>query len=168
MLHFYNCYFTTCTILNWEPLLADDKYKDILIESFRYLVKEQSVEIFSFVIMRNHFHMVWQINEPHTLSTIQHRLLKYTAQAMKMELQQSNPAFLRKFRVGKYDRAYQIWKRKSLSKTVYTQHFYQQKVNYIHKNPCRSTPPLAESPADYLYSSAFYHETGVKNWDFLS
>lgn len=168
MLQYYNQYFTTCTILDWQPLLTDDKYKDILIDSFRYFVQEQSVEIYAFVIMTNHFHIVWQINEPHQLSKIQHRLLKFTAQVMKRELKKSDPLFLRRLRVDKCDRTYQIWKRKPLSVAIYRQPVWQQKVNYIHQNPCRTKPPLAECPADYRYSSAAYHKAGVKNWDFLA
>lgn len=168
MLQYSNQYFTTCTILNWQPLLADDKYKDILIDSFRYFVREQSVEIYAFVIMINHFHIVWQIKEPYQLSQIQHRLLKFTAQVMKRKLKESNPRLLRRFKVDKCDRIYQIWKRKPFSFAIYREPVWQQKVNYIHQNPCRSKRPLAEHPADYRYSSASYFKTGLKDWDFLA
>jgi len=46
--------FLTATNLEWKELLKQDKYKDIIIDSFRYLVKEKRVKIFSFVIMDNH------------------------------------------------------------------------------------------------------------------
>ncbi len=58
-----NFYFFTATILEWKHILTQDKYKDIIIESFRFLVNEMRVRIFAFVIMPNHFHAVWKINE---------------------------------------------------------------------------------------------------------
>ncbi|MBY0477268.1 MAG: hypothetical protein K2Q24_06455 [Chitinophagaceae bacterium] len=45
--------FFTATILEWKHLLKEDKYKDIILESLRFLVKEQRVIVNSFVIMSN-------------------------------------------------------------------------------------------------------------------
>ncbi len=35
-----------------------------------------------------------------------------------------------------------------------------QKLNYIHDNPCRGKWSLAESPVDYVHSSARFYLTG--------
>ena len=45
-----NFFFFTATILNWFKVLENDSYKDVIIESFRYLVDEKRVKIFAFVI----------------------------------------------------------------------------------------------------------------------
>jgi hypothetical protein len=44
-----NFFFFTATILNWFKVLENDSYKDVIIESFRYLVDENRVKIFAFV-----------------------------------------------------------------------------------------------------------------------
>ena len=44
-----NFFFFTATILNWFKVLENDSYKDVIIESFRYLVDEKRVNIFAFV-----------------------------------------------------------------------------------------------------------------------
>ena len=44
-----NFFFFTATILNWFKVLENDSYKDVIIESFRYLVDEKRVKIFAFV-----------------------------------------------------------------------------------------------------------------------
>ena len=36
----------------------------------------------------------------------------------------------------------------------------EQKLNYIHDNPCIGKWNLAESPVDYIHSSAHYYITG--------
>ena len=51
-------HFFTATILEWKKLLKPDKYKDVIIESMRFLVIEKRVIIYGFVIMINHIHIV--------------------------------------------------------------------------------------------------------------
>lgn len=41
-----------------------------------------------------------------------------------------------------------------------TEKFICQKLDYIHKNPCRNEPRLAVTPEDYLHSSAKFYCTG--------
>lgn len=52
-------YFYTASILNWQKLLKPDKYKDIIISSLQYLVAQQKIKVFAFVIMPNHIHLIW-------------------------------------------------------------------------------------------------------------
>ncbi|HMK26158.1 MAG TPA: hypothetical protein VK483_09020 [Chitinophagaceae bacterium] len=55
----YPNYFTA-TNLEWKHLLKPDKYKNILIDSLRFLVKDKRIKLFAFVIMSNHIHLIWQ------------------------------------------------------------------------------------------------------------
>ena len=81
-----NFYFFTATILEWKHILNPDKYKDVIIESFKFLVREKRVRIFAFVIMPNHFHTVWKINESLEKSDFQRDTLKYTSQTILRDL----------------------------------------------------------------------------------
>jgi hypothetical protein len=38
--------------------------------------------------------------------------------------------------------------------------FVDQKLNYMHNNPCNGVWNLAASPIDYVHSSAQFYETG--------
>lgn len=38
--------------------------------------------------------------------------------------------------------------------------FIEQKLKYLHWNPCKTTPPLAAVPEEYKHSSACYYLTG--------
>ena len=73
-----NFFYFTATILEWKHVLEPDKYKNFIIESFKFLVKEARVRIFAFVIMPNHFHTIWKINQELEKSKFQRDLLKYT------------------------------------------------------------------------------------------
>lgn len=56
----YPHYFTA-TNLEWKKLLEKQKYKDIIIESMRFMVKDKRVIIYGFVIMDNHIHIIWHL-----------------------------------------------------------------------------------------------------------
>jgi putative transposase len=59
----YHPQFFTATILEWKPLLTEDEYKDIIIKSLLFLKNEGRVVIYGFVIMPNHIHLIWQIQD---------------------------------------------------------------------------------------------------------
>jgi len=73
----YHAQFFTATILEWKHLLKEDKYKDIIIESLRFLVKEKRATVYAFVIMSNHIHLVWQVQAGHKKENVQRDFLKY-------------------------------------------------------------------------------------------
>ena len=52
--------FFTAIILEWKHLLKPDKYKDIIIDSLRFLAKNKRVVVYGFVIMPNHIHLIRQ------------------------------------------------------------------------------------------------------------
>jgi len=59
----YHAQYFTATIVKWQHLLKPDKYKDIIAGSLEHLSREGIAEVNSFVIMSNHFHLIWQIKE---------------------------------------------------------------------------------------------------------
>ena len=154
-----NFYFFTATILEWKHILQPDKYKEVIIESFKFLVKEKRVRIFAFVIMPNHFHTVWKINELLEKSDFQRDTLKFTSQTIMRDLKLYNPDIHKELYVGAKDRKYQLWERNPLSVPLLTQKVVEQKINYIHFNPVHPKWKLAGEPQQYKYSSAkFYYE----------
>jgi putative transposase len=93
----YHAQFITATILEWKHLLKDDSFKDIIISSLQFLHKERSVIIYAFVIMPNHMHMIWQIQDGYVQDKIQQRFLKFTAQQMKFKMVDENNKMLMNF-----------------------------------------------------------------------
>jgi len=81
-----NFYFFTATVLEWNHILKSDKYKDVLIESFKFHIEKKILRIFAFVIMPNHFHSVWKINESLEKSDFQRNMLKFTGQTILRDL----------------------------------------------------------------------------------
>ena len=127
--------FFTATNLGWKKLLEPDKYKDIVISSLRFLVTNKRAKIFSFVIMENHIHMIWQMMPDNDPEAVQRDFLKYTAQRIKKDLQKNHPEVLAQFKVDAKDRDYQFWERNALSIELRNHPVFLQKLDYIHWNP---------------------------------
>jgi putative transposase len=160
--------FFTATILEWKRLLKPDKYKEIIIESMRFLVRENRIKVYGFVIMPNHIHLIWRILSPYKRENVQRDFLKYTAQKIKADLQKNHPLVLAQFYVGTSDRKYQFWERNPLSVALYSLPILLQKLSYIHRNPIHEKWNLASQPEDYFYSSAAYYHNEQNDFDFLS
>jgi len=164
----YHPQFFTATILEWKHLLKEDEYKSIIVESLLFLKKEKSVVIYGFVIMPNHIHIIWQIQDGYKQDSIQMRFLKYTAQQMKFKLKDTNNKMPDDFFVDAKDRAYQFWERNSLSTDLWSEPAFIQKLNYIHNNPVKHPWYLSVTPETYKYSSAKFYETGIDDFGFLT
>ena len=93
----YHTQFFTATIFKWKQLLKDDAFKDIIISSLKFLHKEGCIVIYGFVVMPNHIHIIWQIQDGYIKEKIQLRFLKYTAQQMKFKMVDENNRMLDEF-----------------------------------------------------------------------
>ena len=56
-------FFLTATINKWHLLLEDDRYKDVIVSSLDYLSQQNKIDVFAFVIMPNHIHLIWRTKE---------------------------------------------------------------------------------------------------------
>jgi putative transposase len=54
--------FFTATNLWWKKLLKPDKYKQIVIDSLAFLVKDNRIKVDGFVVMTNYIHLLWERN----------------------------------------------------------------------------------------------------------
>ena len=159
-------HFFTATNLNWKKLLAPNKYKDIVIESMRFLVDDKRVIIYGFVIMDNHIHIIWQLQAGRKRNDVQRDFLKYTAQLIKKDMMKHHPDELKEFLVNAKDRKYQFWERNPLSVEIWSENVLLQKLKYIHENPVRAG--ICKYPDDYKYSSVLLYKFGKDNWGFLT
>ncbi|PRY14913.1 transposase IS200 family protein [Pontibacter ummariensis] len=160
--------FFTATILEWKHLLKPDKYKAIVLASLRYLVANKRVKVYAFVIMPNHLHLLWKMEEPHKREDVQRDFLRFTAQKIKYDLVKNHQAVLEKFRVDAKDRQYQVWERNPLSVYCYSVKVTEQKLDYIHQNPTQEKWQLATLPEEYFYSSASFYHNNTDAFSFLT
>lgn len=161
-------YFSTFTNLNWLHVLEDNFHKEIILNSLKFLVENKRVTLYGFVIMPNHIHLLWKINEEHELKNVQRDFLKYTAQQIKFNLIETENKILDGLVVYSKDRKAQIWERNGLSFMLNNPETTKQKLNYIHNNPIKEKWSLAEAPEKYYYSSAAFYATGEDEFGMLT
>ncbi len=161
-------HFFTATILEWKHLLGDDEMKDIVISSLEFLVGDGRVKVFAFVIMPNHIHLIWQIQDEVEKWKVQLSFLRYTAQKMKLRLTDINPQELEQYKVKASDRNYQVWERNPLSIELWSRPVFLEKLNYIHNKPVKHPWRLSKYPEQYKYSSAAFYEAGNLDYSFIT
>lgn len=158
--------FYTATIFKWKKLLKPEKYKMIIIESLQYLVKENRVKLYGYVIMDNHIHLIWSPTKLYSLKHTQLSFMKFTAQRIKRDLKLNHQNILKEFFVALKDRNYQFWQRGPLCVDLYNDETIVQKLQYIHNNPVKKE--LCKEDINYKFSSAkFYKELGDE-FNFLT
>ena len=163
---FYPADYFTATIYEWNPFLANENYKDIIIGSLQFLVDKKRIELNALVIMNNHIHLIWQALGSYTPSQNQVSFMKFTAQQLKRKMMKHDTGSLAAFKVDKYDREYQVWKREPLSIEMLNKTMFRQKLEYIHDNPVRAG--LCKLPDDYHYSSARFYHDGSNSFNMLT
>ena len=159
--------FFTATMLNWIPVLKGNSYKQVILDSLEFLVKNGRCEVYAFVIMPNHIHLIWKMSEGHKRENVQRDFLKFTAQQIRFKLNDKKSPMLSSFEVNKNDRRYQIWQRRPLSVDLYSREVIEQKLEYIHANPVQPKWALVDDFTDYEYSSASFYELGKTSHSFL-
>ncbi len=92
--------------------------------------------------------------------------MKHTSKQLKASLEKYDTVTLEKYKVDKYDRTYQIWKRQPLSIELRTPSVFLQKLDYIHYNPV--VAGLCVNPEAYHYSSARFYHDGKDSFNMLS
>ena len=157
--------FITVTCLEWKPILAQEHSKQIITNSLLFLSKEKRVTVYAFVILDNHFHLIWQMRGVHNRENVQRDFLKYTAQHLLKDLRNEGSSLLKETIVHAKDRKQQVWERNSLSIPLWSHKVFLQKLEYIHQNPVSAG--LCRYPEEYKYSSAGFYYKNRKDWDFL-
>jgi putative transposase len=161
--------FFTAVCNDWLHLLESDEAKDIIIRALQYQVKVGHVKVAAFVIMPNHIHIIWRVQNDYSLEDVQRDFLKFTAkELLELIKAQKGAEGLEAVFVGLKDRTFQIWKRNSMSIDLIHEWFFMQKFEYLHGNPCQPHWQLASLPENYKYSSARFYESGEDEFGFLT
>ena len=153
-------YFVTLTIMGWIDLFSRECYRRIVVENLQHCQRHESLNIFSYVIMSNHIHMIARRNGA-DLNEILGRFKSYTAKKFITEIEK-NPLESRKswllsqFKLCAANQEqysnYHVWNYENYPILLYSQEVFKQKREYIHMNPVRAG--LVADVTHYLYSSA--------------
>lgn len=145
-------YFVTFTVNQWVDVFTRKEYIDILLDSLRYCQKNKGLEIFNWVIMSNHIHLIISSNKD-GLSDIIRDFKKYTSRQI-VEAIKSNPYESRKnwlLWLLRDEENILFWQDGYHAEEITSLEFYNSKQDYIHYNPVKAG--LVEKQEEYIYSS---------------
>lgn len=152
-------HFITATVVDWVDVFSGKAYRNIVIASLSFCIKNKGMILYGYVIMSNHIHLIVQSNEG-KLSDLIRDFKKFTAKSI-LETIENEPESRRDWMLKRFEFAckshsrnekYQFWQYGNHPEEIYTEKFLWQKLDYIHLNPVRAG--IVEKASHYLYSSA--------------
>ena len=152
-------HYVTFQIVRWIDIFTRQVYRDIIIDSLHFCQQRKGLEIYAFVVMSNHIHLLLRSEKAELSNTIK-EFKSFTAkkilEAINTEQESRKEWMLNLFEFSakqhKRNEQYQVWTHENHAETVYGNRFMDTKINYIHENPVRAG--IVEKAEDYLYSSA--------------
>lgn len=161
-------HFITATVVDWIDIFTRQAYRDIVIESLDYCIKNKGMLLYGYVIMSNHIHLIIQ-SEEGKLSDLIRDFKKFTAKSILEKIQNSPESrkewMLERFKLATQthsrNKDYQFWQYGNHAEEIYSNDFMWSKLDYIHLNPVRSG--LVSKASDYIYSSAgnYVNDSGL-------
>ena len=162
-------YFITITNCSWLPLFELADGYEAVYQRFDVL-KSSRHYILGYVIMPNHLHCL--IAFSHTggksINSIVVNGKRFMAYDLISRLKgKQADVLLAKLATyvnqtdNKKGKLHEVFEPSFDCKRSYSAAFIEQKLNYMHENPCRGKWSLAENPADYKHSSARYYLMGT-------
>lgn len=155
-----NTYFLTMTVVDWVDVFTRPMYKTIIIDSLQYCQKEKGLEIYAWILMTNHLHLLASATEGYNLSDILRDFKKFTSkkivETVAKETESRKQWMLYRFNYHGFwhpkNQQFKFWQDGNEAKEIHSNDFLFQKLHYIHDNPVRAG--IVEFPEEYLYSSA--------------
>ena len=161
-------HFITATVVDWVDVFSRKNYKDCIIESLNFCIKNKGMILFGFVIMSNHIHLIIQ-SEDEKLSDLIRDFKKFTAKTILNKIE-SGPESRADWMLKRFEFAckshtrnekYQFWQYGSHPEEIFSEKFMCFKLDYIHMNPIRAG--IVFKASNYRYSSAsnYVNDEGI-------
>jgi len=158
----HGLHFLTFTTVGWIDLFTRKQCKDIVIASLKYCVEKKGLELYAYVIMPSHLHLILRANESSDgLSSIIRDIKKHTSKKLIEWISTSDKESRREWLVNLFRKhgsensnnsSFQVWKQDNRPMILEHPKFTLQKLDYIHNNPV--VAGIVIKPKHYLYSSA--------------
>ncbi|MFT6972538.1 MAG: putative transposase [Roseivirga sp.] len=75
-------HFITMTVVEWIDLFNRQRYKDVLVDSLNFCIKNKGLIVHAYVIMSNHIHLVVRTRNNESLSAIIIDFKRYSAKVI--------------------------------------------------------------------------------------
>ncbi|MCB9252083.1 MAG: transposase [Flavobacteriales bacterium] len=157
-------HFLSLTVVKGIDLFTLKENSFVIVDSLNYCSNHKNLEIFAWIILSNHVHLVCKVNAPHKLSDFLRDFKKFTSKKLIKTIMNSNESrsvwMLDKFgfeakrtRRAKY---FKVWNDGNQEIELYDKEGLKDKIDDIHNKAVREM--IVNKPEDYVLSSAMnYH-----------
>lgn len=165
----HGVFFITFTCYRWLHILEHAHAYDVVYNWFDYL-KLKGHYLNAYVLMPNHVHAIISfISDSKSLNTVIGNGKRFMAYGIIKKLKDNKDDKLLELlsdSVSTKDKLrkkqHEVWELSFDWKDCLSNSFVDQKINYIHNNPCSGKWNLSPTPTDYVHSSARFYEEGVQ------
>ena len=164
-------FFITMTIVDWIDLFTRQIYFDLIIDNLNYCQNNKGLEVYEYVIMTNHLHMIC-LGKDKPLSDILRDFKTFTSKELVKLIKNNSDESRRSWILKAFKQAgeknplnkyYQVWQNFNSPTLLDTSYLIDQKSEYIHDNPV--VAGFVSEPYTYYYSSA-NPDSPLKTLDF--
>ena len=154
------CYFITITTVGWIDVFTRLNQKYNIINALNYCQQNKGLEIYAYVIMSSHIHLLCKATDGFILSDVIRDFKKLTSKKI-VQICIEEPESRREWMLSYFQKAcehlkrvqnHKVWQDGYHAELVETNWFIKQKVEYIHNNPVKDK--TVSLPEDYYFSSA--------------
>jgi len=154
-------YFITTSAVQRACIFRRDIIKRVVVDSLNTGRILGQYELFAFVVMPNHVHLVLRCLQDYAVSDVVREFKKASANLIlrqyEVEGNQEVLAFCRAAVKPGQSQQHSVWEDEYQAKNVFSPAFLRQKLDYIHHNPVQPHWRLAERPEEYPWSSARFY-----------
>ena len=158
-----NLYFVTTKAVDYLHVFHRDVIKRLIPDAFDCFRLRKRMKLYCFVIMPNHIHMIAKFIKDDPRADIMRDFKKQTSDRILRQLKAERNTDALKHLADKVEHAekqnFKVWEDDYNAKDIFSAEFLEQKMNYIHLNPCQEHWKLSATPEDYLWSSARFYFT---------
>ena len=160
-------YFLTFTVTEWIDIFTRKDYKIIIVDALNYCVEKKGIEIYGWVLMTNHLHLIARAQEGFCLSHIIRDFKKFTSKRLTERMRAIGESrrdwILDKlnFEARRTGRAenFKVWQDSNHAVCIESGNWLSQRLYYIHQNPVKQM--IVQEPHEYLFSSAVDYSGGT-------
>ena len=168
-------HFLTLQVIDWVDVFTRRIYRDIVLDSLTYCRQNKGLELYGYVIMSNHVHIMVRAKQEN-LPDVVRDLKKFTATRIIKEITSSEVESRKDWMLKRFEFAaqrhvrnsnHQFWTHENHPVEITSNKFIDQKLDYIHMNPV--VAGWVDEPQEYLYSSArnYSGQKGIIEVDLL-
>ena len=147
--------YLTCSCYRRLALFGNDRIKDAFAQRLAFVRIEMSFELYAWVLMPDHFHLLMRPGPAGDVTRVLRRLKARFARLVLGRWTELDAPILARLRDA--DDRLRFWQPGGgYDRNITSADELHEKIGYIHANPVRRG--LAARPVDWRWSSARWHE----------